>query len=105
MVLRDRLKDEQSREWYHGASIGRGWIRNLLNHPISTRLRGREGKALTHFSRSIPAEDSDLAPTDSHRSLFILIRISDLACGASSWWNPTPIRTLCLNTDESSLGG
>jgi predicted nuclease of restriction endonuclease-like (RecB) superfamily len=61
MVLLDGLKDGQSREWYFRASIGHGWIRNLLTHPISTQLREREGKALTYFSRTLPAEDSDLA--------------------------------------------
>jgi predicted nuclease of restriction endonuclease-like (RecB) superfamily len=30
------------------------------NQHISTELREREGKALTNFSRTLPAEDSDL---------------------------------------------
>lgn len=60
MVLLDRLKDGQSREWYLQASIEHGWSRNVLTHHISTRLREREGKALTNFSRTLPAEDSDL---------------------------------------------
>ena len=61
MVLLDRLKDDQSREWYLRASIEHGWSRNVLTHHISTQLREREGKALTNFSRTLPAEDSDLA--------------------------------------------
>lgn len=60
MVLLDRLKDGQSREWYLRASVEHGWSRNVLTHHISTGLREREGKALTNFSRTLPAEDSDL---------------------------------------------
>jgi predicted nuclease of restriction endonuclease-like (RecB) superfamily len=60
MVLLDRLKDGPSREWYLRASIEHGWSRNVLTHHISTRLQEREGKALTNFSRTLPAEDSDL---------------------------------------------
>ncbi len=60
MVLLDRLKERQSREWYLRASVEHGWSRNVLTHHISTGLREREGKALTNFSRTLPAEDSDL---------------------------------------------
>ena len=52
MVLLDRLKDGQSREWYLRPSIEHGWSRNVLTHHISTQLREREGKALTNFSRT-----------------------------------------------------
>jgi predicted nuclease of restriction endonuclease-like (RecB) superfamily len=68
MVLLDRLKDGLSREWYLRASIERGWSRNVLTRHISTQLREREGKALTTFSRTLPAEDSDL--TQQMRSRF-----------------------------------
>lgn len=60
MVLLDRLKDAPSREGYLQASIENGWSRNVLRHHISTGLREREGKALTNFSRTLPAPDSDL---------------------------------------------
>jgi predicted nuclease of restriction endonuclease-like (RecB) superfamily len=60
MVLLDRLKDGQSREWNLRAFIEYGWSRNVLTHHISTQLREREGKALTNFSRTLPTEDSDL---------------------------------------------
>jgi predicted nuclease of restriction endonuclease-like (RecB) superfamily len=60
MVLLDRLKEGVSREWYLRASIEHGWSRNVLTHHISTQLREREGKALANFSRTLPAEDSDL---------------------------------------------
>lgn len=60
MVLLDRLKDGQSRDWYLRASIEYGWSRNVLTHQISTQLREREGKALTNFARTLPSPDSDL---------------------------------------------
>lgn len=60
MVLLDRLKDGQNREWYLRASLEYGWSRNVLTHHISTQLREREGKALTNFDRTLPAPDSDL---------------------------------------------
>ena len=55
MVLLNRLKDGPSREWYLRASIEHGWSRNVLTHHISTKLQEREGKALTNFSRTLPA--------------------------------------------------
>ena len=61
MVLLDRLKDQPTREWYVQAAVEHGWSRNVLAHHISTQLRERQGKALTNFSRTLPAEDSDLA--------------------------------------------
>jgi predicted nuclease of restriction endonuclease-like (RecB) superfamily len=61
MVLLDRLKDQQTREWYLKAAVEHGWSRNVLVHHISTQLQERQGKALTNFSRTLPSEDSDLA--------------------------------------------
>jgi hypothetical protein len=41
--------------------------RNVLTHHISTQLREREGKALANFSRTLPAEDSDLTQQNEAR--------------------------------------
>ncbi|MDE6450616.1 MAG: PDDEXK nuclease domain-containing protein, partial [Muribaculaceae bacterium] len=38
-----------------------GWSRNVLKSLIDTSLHLRQGKALTSFSRLLPAPDSDLA--------------------------------------------
>ena len=38
-----------------------GWSRNVLKSFIDTSLHLRQGKALTSFSRLLPAPDSDLA--------------------------------------------
>ena len=74
MVLLDRLNDGISRERYLRASIEHGWSRNVLTHHISTQLREREGKALTNFFRTLPAEDSDLRKILKEP---LLVRVSD----------------------------
>jgi predicted nuclease of restriction endonuclease-like (RecB) superfamily len=61
MVLLDRLKEGEAREWYLRAALENGWSRNVLVHMISGQLREREGKALTNFERALPPLESDLA--------------------------------------------
>ena len=61
MVLLDRVKDAGVREWYLRAALDNGWSRNVLVHQISGQLHAREGKALTHFARTLPPEGSDMA--------------------------------------------
>jgi predicted nuclease of restriction endonuclease-like (RecB) superfamily len=61
MVLLDRLKDPQLREWYLRAAIEYGWSRNVMVLQIKSGLHEREGKALTNFRRALPPPDSDLA--------------------------------------------
>jgi predicted nuclease of restriction endonuclease-like (RecB) superfamily len=61
MVLLDRLKEGEVREWYLRAALENGWSRNVLVHMISGQLREREGKALTNFERALPPLESDLA--------------------------------------------
>lgn len=61
MVLLDRLKDPQLREWYLRAAIEYGWSRNVMVLQIKSGLHEREGKALTNFRHALPPPDSDLA--------------------------------------------
>jgi len=61
MVLLDRLKEGEVREWYLRAALENGWSRNVLVHMISGQLHEREGKALTNFERALPPIESDLA--------------------------------------------
>jgi len=60
-VLLDQLKDADEREWYLRAAVEFGWSRNVLVLQIKSRLRDREGKAVTNFQRALPPPDSDLA--------------------------------------------
>ncbi|HEY5212170.1 MAG TPA: DUF1016 N-terminal domain-containing protein [Acidobacteriaceae bacterium] len=41
MVLRDRIKDGSTLEWYLRAAVEHGWSRNILVHQISSRLHER----------------------------------------------------------------
>jgi predicted nuclease of restriction endonuclease-like (RecB) superfamily len=59
--LLDALKTAVQREWYAHQAIQHGWSRNVLNHQIESDLYARQGSALTNFSRTLPAEQSELA--------------------------------------------
>jgi predicted nuclease of restriction endonuclease-like (RecB) superfamily len=57
----DAVKDPEQREWYARAAIQHGWSRNVLVLQIESGLYGRQGKALTNFTQTLPAPQSDLA--------------------------------------------
>jgi predicted nuclease of restriction endonuclease-like (RecB) superfamily len=57
----ENVKDATRREWHARQSIEHGWSRNVLIHQIESNLYERQGKALTNFSRALPAVQSELA--------------------------------------------
>jgi predicted nuclease of restriction endonuclease-like (RecB) superfamily len=57
----ENVKDATRREWYARQSIEHGWSRNVPIHQIESNLYERQGKALTNFSRTLPAVQSELA--------------------------------------------
>lgn len=59
--LLDALRSPGEREWYARQAIRNGWSRNVLVHQIEGGLISRQGSALTNFSRTLPAEQSELA--------------------------------------------
>ncbi|MCA1537507.1 DUF1016 family protein [Bradyrhizobium sp. NBAIM03] len=59
--LLDALKTREERTWYARQAIEHGWSRNVLVHQIDSKLFARQGSALTNFSRTLPAEQSELA--------------------------------------------
>jgi len=59
--LLDAVKCPSEREWYARQAIEHGWSRNVLVHQIESGLFARQGIALTNFSRTLPAEQSELA--------------------------------------------
>jgi predicted nuclease of restriction endonuclease-like (RecB) superfamily len=61
MVLLDSVKQPVEREWYSRQAIENGWSRNVLVHQIESGVHKRQGKALTNFTRTLPAPQSDLA--------------------------------------------
>jgi predicted nuclease of restriction endonuclease-like (RecB) superfamily len=56
-----KLKDPADRLWYAEATLEHGWSRPVLAAQIQTRLRDRQGQAITNFSRALPPAASDLA--------------------------------------------
>jgi predicted nuclease of restriction endonuclease-like (RecB) superfamily len=57
----DRVKAAKHREWYLRRAIEHGWSRNVLTHQIEVALHRRAGKAITNFSKTLPAAQSELA--------------------------------------------
>lgn len=59
--LLDAVKQPAERAWYARQAIEHGWSRNVLAHQIDSGLYKRQGKAVTNFTRTLPAQRSDLA--------------------------------------------
>ncbi|MBL8211811.1 MAG: DUF1016 family protein [Bryobacterales bacterium] len=59
--LLDLVKDRDERLWYARAAIEHGWSRNVLVIQIEAGLYRRQGKAITNFTKALPAPQSDLA--------------------------------------------
>ena len=60
-TLLDKVKDPSERLWYAQETVEHGWSRAVLVHQIESGLYRRQGQALTNFSRTLPALQSDLA--------------------------------------------
>jgi predicted nuclease of restriction endonuclease-like (RecB) superfamily len=61
MVLLDRLKTREERDWYAAAAAEYGWSRGVLEHQIKADLRRAAGAAPTNFTEALDAPDSELA--------------------------------------------
>lgn len=61
IALMEKVKDEAARLWYIQQTIENGWTRDVLVHHIELKLYERTGKAITNFSNSLPAPQSELA--------------------------------------------
>ncbi len=60
-AILDKVKIPSERKWYIRQTIQNGWSRNVLVHQIESGLYHRQGKALTNFTRTLPAPQSELA--------------------------------------------
>jgi predicted nuclease of restriction endonuclease-like (RecB) superfamily len=60
-ILLDKLKSPEERFWYARQTVEHGWSRNVLALQIDSRLHLRQGQSATNFSRTLPANQSDLA--------------------------------------------
>jgi predicted nuclease of restriction endonuclease-like (RecB) superfamily len=70
-TLLDKLTTCEEREWYAAKAVEHGWSRNVLVMQIETRLRERQGNAVTNFPERLPSAQSDLA-RDSLKDPYIL---------------------------------
>lgn len=61
VLLLTKVKKPEHRLWYAQATIANGWSRAVLDAQVATHAHRRQGKALTNFKRTLPAERSDLA--------------------------------------------
>jgi predicted nuclease of restriction endonuclease-like (RecB) superfamily len=61
LTLLEKLKSRDERLWYARAAIAHGWSRNVLVIHIEAGLHQRQGKAITNFTKALPAPQSDLA--------------------------------------------
>jgi predicted nuclease of restriction endonuclease-like (RecB) superfamily len=60
-TLLDKLTTREEREWYAAKAVEHGWSRNVLVMQIETRVRERQGNAVTNFPERLPSPQSDLA--------------------------------------------
>jgi len=61
IVLLEKVRGRAERLWYAEMATRHGWSRNVLVHQIESGLRGRTGRAVTNFDRTLPGPQSDLA--------------------------------------------
>lgn len=63
-VLIDKFADNpEAAVFYIRKTIEYGWSRSMLLNMVDTNLHLRDGKAITNFKNTLPAVNSDLAPT------------------------------------------
>ena len=62
LLLIDKFPNQPEKAWFYICeTINEGWSRNMLLNFMDTNLYERQGKALTNFKKTLPAETSDLA--------------------------------------------
>ncbi len=61
VVILSKCQSHAQALYYLEQTIAHGWSRSVLVHQIESRLWEREGKAISNFSQSLPAPQSDLA--------------------------------------------
>jgi len=57
----EKIKDIKQALFYVNKTIENNWSRSVLEYQIESNLYGRQGKAVTNFSLTLPKPQSDLA--------------------------------------------
>ena len=60
-VLMDKISDADELVFYTHKCVENSWTRAILVEQIKSDLYNRQGKAITNFSQTLPATQSDLA--------------------------------------------
>jgi predicted nuclease of restriction endonuclease-like (RecB) superfamily len=60
-LLLDKTSDATERVWYARQTIEHGWSRNVLAAQVESGLYHRQGRAVSNFTRTLPAPQSELA--------------------------------------------
>jgi len=61
MLILKKIKDIKEALFYINKTIENNWSRAVLEYQIESNLYGRQGKAVTNFSLTLPEPQSDLA--------------------------------------------
>ena len=61
VILMQKVKNLPTRRWYMEQTLANGWSRNILALQIDAQAHARHGKAVSNFSATLPAPQSDLA--------------------------------------------
>ncbi|MBU6455406.1 MAG: DUF1016 family protein [Cyanobacteria bacterium REEB67] len=61
IMILDKLKRAQERQWYVNQTLEHGWSRAILEYQIESGLHLRQGAAVTNFKSTLPRQQSDLA--------------------------------------------
>lgn len=61
ILILEKVKEPSERRWYVAKTTEHGWSRSILGMQIETGLYKRQGKAITNFSNTLPALQSDMA--------------------------------------------
>lgn len=80
ITILDKVKSGQERLFYIQKTVENGWSRDVMVLQIESGLYQRQGKAITNFSETLPAIDSDLArETFKNPYVFDFLTISEEA--------------------------
>ena len=60
-IILDKLKTEKERLFYIRKTVENSWSKSVLFLQIESKLHKRQGNAITNFSNTLPAPQSDLA--------------------------------------------
>jgi predicted nuclease of restriction endonuclease-like (RecB) superfamily len=61
ILIMQKIKDIEQALFYINKTIENNWSRAVLEYQIETNLYGRQGKAITNFTLTLPEPQSDLA--------------------------------------------